>query len=165
MNQRYIDYAAYNIWANDLLTNALLQQEEEFLTRKLEGSFPNIRATLLHIWFAEMGWLSRLEGKGWEASAVDNFSGDAAALCKDWQATSLAFKSFVETANLEKTVFFEHKGNDYHIPSREISQTVFNHGTYHRGQVIMMMRQLSLTDVPKTDYIEWVRQQVEVGME
>jgi hypothetical protein len=63
-----------------------------------------------------MGWLSRLEGKGWEASAVDNFSGDAAALYKDLQATSLAFKSFVETANLEKTVFFEHKGNDYHIP-------------------------------------------------
>ena len=37
------------------------------------SSFPTIRATLLHIWYGETGWLSRLNGKGWKTSKVTGF--------------------------------------------------------------------------------------------
>lgn len=158
MSQRYIDYAAYNIWANNRLINDLLQQEERLLNEELIGSFPTIRATTLHIWFAETGWLSRLNGHGWKASKVTNFTGDAPELFKAWQQTSADFKNFVEQKNLEKEIPFEHKGQKYSIPSREIVQTVFNHGSYHRGQVVMMMRQLGVNKITQTDYIQWVRE-------
>ena len=158
MNQRYLDYAIYNIWANNRLITSLLEHDDQLLIKKLTGSYPTIRATILHIWFAETGWLSRLNGNGWETSKVNNFSGTPKELFKAWQHTSEQFKTFVATADLEKEIPFEHKGEKFSIPAREIVQTVFNHGSYHRGQVVMMMRQVGISTIPQTDYIEWVRE-------
>ena len=158
MNKRYIDYASYNIWANNRLINNLLEQDDKLLSQKMVGSFPTIRARVLHIWFAETGWLSRLNGNGWEASDVLSFSGKNAELFKSWQITSIDFKKFVEKADLEKEFKFEQEGETFSIPTRDIIQTVFNHGSFHRGQVVMMMRQLGIEDISSTDYIEWVRE-------
>ncbi len=158
MKQRYIDYANYNIWANNRLINDLLKQDEKLLSQKTVSSFPSIRATLSHIWYGETGWLSRLHGNGWEAASVTNFTGTNAELFKAWQATSENFKNFVAQADLEKEIQFEHKGEKFSIPSREIIQTVFNHGSFHRGQVVTMLRQLGITKITQTDYIEWVRE-------
>jgi len=158
MNKRYLDYALYNIWANNRLINNLLEQNDELLIRELVGSYPTIRATILHIWFGEIGWLSRLNGKGWEASKVTKFSGTNKELFLAWQHTSEEFKNFVAKAELEKEIQFEHKGEKFSIPTQEIIQTVFNHGSYHRGQIVMMMRQLGITKISQTDYIEWVRE-------
>ena len=164
MNQRYIDYASYNIWANNRLLNDLSKQDEDCLSQELVGSFPTIRATILHIWFAETGWLSRLNEKGWEASMVVNFSGSNQELFNSWKTTSEHFKNFVEAADLEKEIQFEHQGEQFSIPSREIVQTVFNHGSFHRGQIVMMMRQLGISSISQTDYIEWVREKARAGL-
>lgn len=158
MNQRYLDYALYNIWANNRLINNLLEQDNELLTKELIGSYPTIRKTLLHIWFAETGWLSRLIGNSWDARKVTEFSGTNQKLFKEWKNTSKDFKDFTSKADLEKEIQFEHKGEKFSIPTREIIQTVFNHGSYHRGQIVMMMRQLGITKISQTDYIEWVRE-------
>ncbi len=161
MNQRYLDYANYNIWANNRLISNLLEQDDKLLSQELIGSFPTIRATILHIWFAETGWLSRLNGKGWETANVTGFSSNNKELFKLWQITSESFKKFVEKADLEKEVQFQHKEEKFSIPTREIAQTVFNHGSFHRGQVVIMMRQLGVSKISQTDYIEWVREKKE----
>ena len=158
MNQRYLDYADYNIWANNKLINDLLNQDDELLVKELIGSFPTIRATMLHIWFAETGWLSRLNEKGWETKIVTDFSGDNKELFKLWQITSEDFRKFVKNSDLEKEIQFEHKKEKFSIPTHEIIQTVFNHGSFHRGQIVIMMRQLGITKISQTDYIEWVRE-------
>ena len=158
MNQRYIDYAHYNIWANDRLIHDLNQQDENILTQELVGSFPTIFETIRHIWFAEVGWLSRLNHSGWKVEQVTEFSGTHQELFHAWQKTSKEFRDFVYDADLEVLIPFKHKGIEFSIPGREIVQTVFNHGTYHRGQVVMMMRQLGVTAISQTDYIEWVRE-------
>ncbi len=158
MNKRYLDFANYNIWANKRLANNLLEQDDSFLNKEFVGSFPTIRATITHLWNAETGWLSRLKGNGWESSNVQNFEGNNKELLTAWQNTSRNFKDFVEKADLEKEIQFEHKGESFSIPSREIIQTVFNHGSYHRGQIVMMMRQSGISEISQTDYIEWVRE-------
>jgi uncharacterized damage-inducible protein DinB len=158
MNQRYVDYALYNIWANNRLINDLLEQYDELLGHQLVGSYPTIRATILHIWFAETGWLSRLNGNDWETTKVTKFEGTNKELFKEWQNTSYEFKTFVDQSELEKVINFDLKGEVFSIPTREIIQTVFNHGSFHRGQVVMMMRQLGVSEITQTDYIEWVRE-------
>jgi len=158
MNQRYLDYASYNIWANNRLINDLLKQDEEILTKELIGSYPTIRATILHIWYAETGWLARLNEEGWETKKVTDFSETNNKLFKEWQKTSEEFRNFINKAELEKRILFKHKEENFSIPAREIIQTVFNHGSYHRGQVVMMMRQMGITEITQTDYIEWVRE-------
>lgn len=158
MNQRYLDYALYNIWANDRLINNLLQQDDQKLTQELVGSFPTIRATVLHLWFAETGWLSRLNENGWDVKKVTEFVGTNHVLFKEWQNTSEEFKDFTSKAELHKEIQFEHKGENFSIPKREIIQTVCNHGSFHRGQIVIMMRQLGINKISQTDYIEWVRE-------
>jgi len=158
MYSTYIDFANYNIWANNRLVDCLLKLDEKLLHQEIVSSFPSIQTTITHIWNAETGWLSRLEGNGWNSEKVKNFEGSAADLMKSWQETSEQFKDFVATADLEKEVRFDHKGESFSIPYREIAHTVFTHGGYHRGQVVMMLRQLGITDIPQTDYIEWVRE-------
>jgi uncharacterized damage-inducible protein DinB len=158
MNKRYIDYANYNIWANNKLINNLLKNNDGLLSQKIVASFPSIRATIIHMWFAETGWLSCLNGNTWEANNVKNFAGSNKELFKCWQITSQNFKDFVEQNDLQKEVTFDSKGESFSIPKTEVVQTVFNHGSFHRGQVVMMMRQLGITDIMQTDYIEWVRE-------
>lgn len=158
LKQRYIDYARYNIWANNRLIKSLAGEVDELLNKELVGSFPTIRATVLHMWLAETGWLSRMNENGWKTSTVKNFSGTNKDLFEEWQMTSMKFKIFVENAALENEIQFEHKGESFSIPVREIIQTVFNHGSYHRGQLVMMMRQVGVLEIPQTDYIEWVRE-------
>ena len=158
MNQRYLDYALYNIWANNRLINNLLKQDDKLLTTELVGSFPTIRETIRHIWYGETGWLSRLNGNGWETTKVNEFSGTNKELFAEWQTTSEDFKNFIIKNDVEKVLNFVHKGEHFSIPSREAMHTVFNHGSFHRGQIIMMMRQLGITNFQQTDYIEWVRE-------
>lgn len=158
MDQRYLDYASYNIWANDRLINDLLALDNQLLTKEVIGSYPTIRATLIHIWFAETGWLSRLKENGWDTKEVTEFKGTNKELFKVWKKTSQEFKEFTATADLEKEIHFEHKAENFSIPIREIIQTVCNHGSYHRGQIVMMMRQFGVNKIAQTDYIEWVRE-------
>lgn len=160
MSQTHIDYADYTVWANNRLINALLKLDKDTFNQHIEASFPSLSATIKHIWMAETGWLARMQGKGWELAAVKNFSGDAQALCEAWQSTTLAFKDFVATTDLTQKVSFDHKGVNFEIPFSEVAFTVFNHGGYHRGQLVMMLRQLGVNDIPQTDYIEWVREKM-----
>jgi len=159
---RYIDYAEYNIWANKRLINSLLDYDDSLLEEKIIGSFPNIRETLRHIWFAEEGWLFRLKGKDWGADKSKNFVGTNEELVVEWHKTSIEFRDFVEEADLENPISYTRNGKNLSTLSEDIVQTVFNHGSYHRGQVITLMRQLGMEDVPRTDYIEWVRTAVSV---
>lgn len=158
MNNSYLDYANYNIWANNRLIDDLSEHDDQLLNEELIGSFPTIRAIILHLWFAESGWLSRLAGRGWDTAAVSSFSGNNKELFNSWRITSENFKNFVETADLEKEIQFKQKEEVFSIPTREIIQTVFNHGSFHRGQIVMMMRQVGITKISQTDYIEWVRE-------
>jgi uncharacterized damage-inducible protein DinB len=50
------------------------------------------------------------------------------------------------------------KGNSYTQPLIQTIQQVLNHATYHRGQVVTMLRQLGVKPV-NTDLITYYRQQ------
>jgi len=158
MNQRYLDYALYNIWANNRLIMDLQEQDDSIFTRKVVSSFPSIRSTILHIWYAENKWLNRMTGQISDNKKIIEFASTNQELCKQWSLTSEAFKDYSVSANIEKLISFEHNGETFSIPSREIIHTVCTHGSYHRGQIVMMMRQLDIDKITQTDYIEWVRE-------
>lgn len=158
MNSRYTDYGGYNVWANKRLINLMMDQNKAIIYQKVEGSFPSIRSVVEHLWLVEVGWLSRLRGLGWEVSIVNEFEGTHEELFDAWQKTSKEFQDFIIQVNLEAEVELEKNERSYLIPAREIIQTVCNHGSYHRGQLVFMLRQLGVNEIPQTDYIEWVRQ-------
>lgn len=49
------------------------------------------------------------------------------------------------------------KGEQFEQPVYEILTHLLNHGTYHRGQVVTMLRQVGVDKIPQTDYILFSR--------
>ncbi len=48
-------------------------------------------------------------------------------------------------------------GTAYFNSVEEIIMHVMNHGTYHRGQLITMLRMVGFTAVESTDFIRYLR--------
>lgn len=159
MKTQLLKLANYSIWANLKFIKCLNGQEEKLLLAESRSSFPSIFETCKHIWFGESGWLSRMQNKGWQTPLVDNFQGKPSDLFNAWQITSNEYIQLIESANLDEGIEFTHDEIEYSISRSDIIMTVINHGNYHRGQIVTMLRQAGISEIPKTDYIEWLREQ------
>ncbi|MGZ3844574.1 MAG: DinB family protein, partial [Flavisolibacter sp.] len=49
------------------------------------------------------------------------------------------------------------KKEQFKQPIYQMLLHAFNHGTYHRGQLVNMLRQLGVDKIPGTDFIAWSR--------
>ena len=162
MKELLLQYAQYNVWANKLIIDALLKLEEGAADKEVASSFPSIRKTVLHTWSAESIWLQRLllaEHPVWQE---DVFNGNIENICSEWQKTSPEFVVFVEKQYDDKALqhvlqFYDRQKKSYKMPVYQVLHHVFNHSTYHRGQLVTMLRQLGQTTMPQTDFTAFVR--------
>lgn len=152
------NYASYNRWANERFVEWLRGASEEQMKMEIESSFNSLKKTLLHLWNAEFGWLSTLKEAGWGRPPGMDFDGSMEELFEGFLATSRAFEDYV--LGLAPEAYREGRplGNDG-IPTtvEDMVLHVFNHATYHRGQLITLGRQAGLTQPPRTDYIYYIR--------
>ncbi|HMX78573.1 MAG TPA: DinB family protein, partial [Chitinophagaceae bacterium] len=60
--------------------------------------------------------------------------------------------------SLEHTIqYYNTKKENFKQPVWQIVLHVVNHSTYHRGQLINMLRQVGVEKLPHTDFIYWTR--------
>lgn len=161
MKELLLQYSNANLWANKRIIKALLQHDESALDMEMISSFPTIKATVFHVWSAESIWLQRLqhvEEPIWWQSV---YTGTFTEACKAWEETSAALIQFIEQRNDEllKEVlkYHDRSNNAHHTPVYQVLLHVFNHSTYHRGQLVTMLRQAGLKEIPGTDFISFVR--------
>jgi uncharacterized damage-inducible protein DinB len=150
------NYAAYNHWANSKLVEWLSEASHDQLHIEIESSFNTIIKTVKHLWNAEYGWLQTIMDLPW-GSPASEFEGSDEELLSNFLQTSAAFENHVSQLNdkaLRKTIEL---GKNKNLSTVEdIILHVFNHATYHRGQLITMGRQAGLTAPPRTDYIYYI---------
>ncbi len=151
---------AYNSWANHRALDASSALSPEQFTRNLVSSFPSVRDTLAHIMFAEWLWLERWLGRSPGFPSGD--FPDLASIRARWQAIESDLLNFVRTlalADLDRVVEYRNtKGHAFSNPMWQMLQHLVNHGTYHRGQITTMLRQLGATPLT-TDLIAFYREQ------
>lgn len=151
----------YDRWADRRVLDAVSALEPDELTRDLGGSHPSVRATLAHILGADWIWLERCRGRspagfpdGWDLSTFD-------ALVARWRRVEEARRDFVEgldDADLRRTVSYRNtKGAAFENPLWQLLRHQVNHASYHRGQVVTMLRQLGAEPV-STDLILYHRE-------
>jgi uncharacterized damage-inducible protein DinB len=151
----------YNAWANNRALEAAAQLPDEQFTKPLGSSFSSVRDTLVHICGAEWIWLERFLGNS--PSSIPNNSSiqTVAALREHWNPQAeklLAFAHGVTQADLDRV--FEYKTLNFGIyknPLWQSLQHLANHGTYHRGQVATMIRQLGAKPI-LTDLMHFYRE-------
>ena len=162
MKQIYQTYTTYNLWANQKLTAIFKDLPEEKADLFIENSFPSAKKTILHIWDAEAIWLKRLHGEHVGSFPSKTFKGAVVDAINGLLETSQAFCDFVKQ---QDEVFFEKPFTVQTITSGVYTQKAFemihhcmNHSTYHRGQLLMMARQLGMKGLPSTDMIFYLRE-------
>jgi len=152
---------AYNTWANRRVLDACAPLTAAQFTQDLHSSFPSVRDTLAHIMLAEWLWLERWQGRS-PAFPSSDFA-DLASIRSRWQKIDEDLNAFVQelsVADLDRVVEYKNtKGHAFSNPMRQMLQHVVNHGTYHRGQITTMLRQLGATPLT-TDLIAFYREQV-----
>ena len=152
----------YNAWANGKVAALLANVDDKIFETEVKSSFTSVKKTILHIWDAEAIWLTRLqngENKGWPS---ENFTGTKEDLLRGYVKASEDFISFIATKDrtyIESTVTYKNmKGVEFKSDVDEILSHVVNHGTFHRGQLVTMLRELGLTSFESQDLIAYTRQ-------
>ncbi|MES2796878.1 MAG: DinB family protein [Bacteroidota bacterium] len=161
MNKEYfLKLANYNIWANDICTDWLNQISEEQWNQPLIGSMASIAATAIHIAGAEKIWYERLENNP-SPFLSSHFDGDKMELVNIWKKASknllIYIENLPESDLLSKFNYSNIKGEPFHSLKFEALAHVFNHSTYHRGQIVNYLRQVGFTKVGSTDLIQFYR--------
>jgi uncharacterized damage-inducible protein DinB len=153
---------AYNSWANRRLLSAARSLSTEDFVHDLRSSHSSARGTFVHIIGGHWVWLRRWLGEPakeivarcdsiWDPALFpDVASLEAAhALLEKDQA------SFIDGLTDQQVcacVAFENfQGQQWKLSLGEMIQHVVNHSTYHRGQVVTLLRQLGQSP-PGTDY-------------
>ena len=150
---------AYNRWANHRITSACRALDADALTRNLGNSFGSIRDTLVHTSWAEWIWLERWQGRSPKQPAAFNEYRDIDAIEKRWAEIESGQQAFIATVTdsaLAKRIAYENLSNQrWEYSLGQMMQHVANHSTYHRGQVVTMLRQLGAKAV-STDLLLYV---------
>ena len=163
---------AYDRWANrSVVATARLLDGEDF-TRDLKTSHGSVRGTLVHILGSEWFWLQLWRGEspekviGRDHEWEQTLFADVAVLEARWSVVEHDLQLFLEslTDELLKTrmsfEFFQRQRWEFSLA--DFMQHVVNHSTYHRGQVITLLRQLGKTP-PATDYLVFLKESAQMG--
>ena len=152
---------AYNAWANAKVAEFLATVDDNVLEAEIKSSFPSIKKTILHVWDAEQVWLSRLQGTAKTTWPSENFNGTKEELLNGFIEGSKDIVNFAaskDSAYLLSNVTYKNmKGTEFTNSVDEILSHVVNHGTFHRGQLITMLRELGFTSFESQDLITYLR--------
>lgn len=161
MKRLLVQYAQYNCWANKQLTNAVINLTDEQLNRPIPSSFPSIAQTITHMYDVESIWWQRVKLKEHVEIPSHSFNGTILELVKLWENQSCQWKEWIDIsmpAALEHEFsYMNSKKQRYKQPVYEMLMHLFNHQTYHRGQLVTMLRQVGCKKIPPTDLIVFLR--------
>jgi len=152
----------YHWWARDRALDACAVIKPDQFTRDLGNSFGSVRDTLAHIYGADHIWYERWTGgtpKG--LPAADQF-GDLASLRAAWRALETKVRAFLApldaAAIAHSLTYPAFNGQSATVTFWQMFQHVVNHGSYHRGQVTTLLRQLGLPPGKGMDLIAFYRE-------
>ena len=147
---------AYHHWATDRLLDAVRALPAEALAQPLGGSFGTGRGLLGHLLGAEQLWVERWQGRS-PASMPDVTGCETAEqFALAWEATREAQRRVLRgrsDATLAAPLTYTNlRGETNTYPFSAVVLHLVNHGTYHRGQLAHLLRQLGQVP-PSTDYL------------
>ena len=154
---RLVDYCE---WANHLYLDAVAPLDAEAFTRDMKGSHGGICGTLVHAYGAEWIWQQRFSGVSPSALPGKDEIRSVAALRERCPALEAERRAWLEAlpadAGARVIEYRTFKGDAFSGRLLPLLQHVANHGSYHRGQVAVFLRQLGLKP-PTTDLVAFDR--------
>jgi len=151
----------YNAWADRRALQAAGALSKEQFAKPLGSSFSSVKDTLAHIFGAEWIWLERFEGRSPSSFPDTTGLDDIEKLKARWNEFEpglLNFARGVTQDRLDRVMEYKTmKFGVYRNPLWQSMLHLVNHGTYHRGQITTMLRQLGAQPI-LTDLMHYYRE-------
>lgn len=138
-------------WADNSVTNLMTEKNVR------DGKAADL---LSHIILAEETWFKRLTGEFYDNKFWKPLSLEA---CKQsLEESNVKFVNYISALpeeDFQKMIsYVTSKGLDYVTSVEDILTHVALHGMYHRGQIILIMRN-EVQEVVATDYVLYIREE------
>lgn len=147
MKPYFLNLLAYDTWANQLVLSSMIE-------KPLNN--PKIELLFSHLLSAQKIWLNRCIQQS-ESIALWDTKPDLNNLMLTNHKGLFNYLESLDDAAFDKIISYQNtKGQPFKTSLKDIFTHLFNHGTYHRGQIVQLLKQERET-VPSTDYIVWVR--------
>jgi len=156
-----LQLARHHEWASKVLFKKLSTLSPGLLNQDINSSFRGINKTLYHLYTAESIWWQRVQLSESvivpDVELAEDFEKMSSGILKiagDWihlvsESNENRLQHVFQYMSTKKVL--------YKQPLYEALIQVFNHQTYHHGQIITMLRQLNVDRLPATDFIQFVR--------
>jgi uncharacterized damage-inducible protein DinB len=150
------DFCDYNTWANGKTLDSLEPVSAEAFVAPMAGSFASIRDTVVHIIGAEWIWWQRCIGERPKGLLDPAELPDVAACRARWKEIDNGYSMLVNGADLDEDItYINRHGNQYTYSIGKILLHNVNHSSYHRGQIVTLLRQIGAKPAV-TDYLVFV---------
>lgn len=161
MKEILLQYAAYNLWANNLLLEVINNLPEEKQQQTVTSSFDSLFKTVQHVWNAESIWWQRMKLNERIVAPGEGFSGSFKEMSTGLLQQNSQWQQWISSAQehmlRHEFIYYNSKKEKFKQPVYQMLLHLFNHSTYHRGQLVTMLRQLGVEKIPQTDFIVWSR--------
>jgi len=151
----------FNHWAKARLISVVEMLSEEQFAKDLGSSHRSIHGTLVHIVGAEHTWLSRWTGQPVFRLIDPKDYPTIPAVREKWDEVEQGMNEFVSKLTDERLssvlIYKTMEGKQFSNILWQMMQHLINHSTYHRGQVVTMLRQLGVKPIG-TDLITFYRE-------
>jgi uncharacterized damage-inducible protein DinB len=151
----FIELAGYINWADDTAMDWLTQINDEQWNQAAVSSFDSVKQTALHMVSAKKIWLDFWTNAPNPVYLSSEFKGTKEDLIVTWKKASEDLMHFIEDYPVENynKVLTIKKPNG-RLSTMEFRKTfphMVNHSSYHRGQLVTLLRQAGFSNFSNTD--------------
>jgi uncharacterized damage-inducible protein DinB len=152
----------YNYWATRRIVGIVATMDNAEFIKDRSSSHGGIRGTLAHTMGAEGIWLNRWKEEPVAYIPKETDFPELESLVQRWAPVERDVMAFCENLKSDEEIervfhYKDLKGNPYSSRLCDAMQHLVNHSTYHRGQVVTMLRQAGVKPVA-TDLIAFYRE-------
>ncbi|MFM9329243.1 DinB family protein [Paenibacillus mesotrionivorans] len=160
---------AYHVWANQVILEKIRELPSDVLSLEVNSSFPTLAHALSHIYAVDKMWYLVVTGTGMreafeECRPLNTSILDTVEQYMDLYAElSGLFQQWLrDQTDLEQTLLLDNPfAGVRQTRLSEILLHLVNHGTYHRGNISTMLRQLGYATAMNDYAFFWYQESVE----
>ena len=145
----------HDLWANRQLIEVCTPLSPEQFTREFAMGLGTIHKTLVHMASAIYRWSDALAGKTLRPALDAGKFLTPPSLLPAFEESSGLLRTQAIAKPLSDIVTRDLGGTLHHFTRGVVLMQITTHGTYHRAQIINMLRHIGVSPVPDPSVMKW----------
>ncbi|MGG0413307.1 DinB family protein [Peribacillus simplex] len=160
MSHFALQFYDFNVWANKQIFNRLKELPKDVYHQEVQSVFSSISSVMAHVYLSDLGWVEVFSGKSMNHALMlaeklkeQTESKELEEMEAMFFELSERYKSLLSQKEIiDKPLIIENpSGGQMKTSVAGLVPHVVNHGTYHRGNITAMLRQMGYASA-STDY-------------